>query len=466
MHQAAASRMTSSYQDEGMSMDEILDLAQPRHIHAGQANGINPNELANYHNAPDPHIQAIYGDDYDVWDTQEELPDEVDYHVGMVQPPVKQDFATLNEREQSQIIRKQDRKACPVYMIDRQRLVCLKENGGKITVEPIVLDYQAHETHLLVNPASRIDGLQTPDAAYGDNVLQRTKVNDLDYYRKKIEDLQAQEESLDTLLMESSICYIDGYLPANHPDEYHGPAVLALTNRCSVDIDATLTDSVVNYTRFLSSAFNLSQESSAVIYNALKKDNSEEIVDSIRTFHEVTGIPYREENRLHAAATKLFNHYLRTHVDKEVAVDSLYRDYHELKQVIIEDNLVDDVEGLLTEIYKLVVRDVYYVHTFEDLDGKIDPTVFGVMEDTPEGVNADIDNITLLPCNYVDIPIGFVGDYGVVTEQNSPELYEFMTTVTDLNKDVCRFKLVTDDNVVINFFKSVGTAEPVFYIHR
>lgn len=370
----------------------------------------------------------------------------------------------------AQAIKDSPHRACPVYNVVKQKpyLTLVNPKTGEIVmrrISDLTLNYEAHESELVVPMSSRLDqsegSIQT-----GSKTLARALLkSSVDDYRKAVAEHSA-EKGIEAIIAESPTIVIDPYVIANDNSQYWSAATVALT-ALGVEVNEfNLNENIINFNAIKNSQFLINKEAKEYIGSALRARIASKVVEHVMDFHDCDHqLPNAEVNRLHENATKLLNVYLETHFEAGLTVTSWINDYDELSDILTQDYPGDLTARKLNAIYALVARDTFGGFDETTLRNRgLNPDDFGV--DADSIVIAQVTNITLLPCRYADIPFGFVGDYGVVTDQQ-PELYDLLVSFSERNPNVNVYKMITTDNVELKFHKAVAVGVGIaFYISR
>lgn len=382
-------------------------------------------------------------------------------------------LAEAPEAYRKQTIKDSPHRACPLYNIVKQKpyVTAINPKTGEIVmrrIDNLKLNYEDHESELIVPMSTRVD-TSPGDVKMGSKTLARASLHTaVEDYRKSIAD-NKDPSALPKIISESPMVTIEPYVTAGDISEYWSAATVKLSELGVESSEYDVDKNIINYNAVKNGQFLISGEAREFIGSALRARTAHRVVEHILDFQDCEHtLPRAEINRLHENATKLLNIYLETHFEPDLTVTSWLNDFEELAEILTTDYPGDNTSRMLNHIYTIVARDTF--GGFDEVTLKnrgLDPEDFGMGEG--QILLAQVKNVTLLPCRYADIPFGFVGKYGVVTQQSNVELYEVFGAMAERNPSIITFSLITVDNVELKFYKSAftsATGETVYYIAR
>lgn len=363
-------------------------------------------------------------------------------------------------------------RTCPVYLARKQRLVALKVKPNHIIqVESKEMEYKLHETELLASELDPFTG-QPGDVAYAETVLDNALVpEDEEYYRNLIKEKLEKDEDVSQVLIDAPMVTVAGYVYNAHGNDYAAPVVTTLASRIgpeSLHLDAA----IVNYNRFTSSPYIFSGESLSTLGYITRAKTAHSIINHINTLFDAGILPSRNEAELRREITKFVNKYLRIVFHPELEMSHALNDYKELIDYLTNDPSAPQVKNfsaIVDKIYVAMANTFFKPYKYSQLQPLLEDGIehVSITDDDSDACLAVVENITLVPFNYADYPLAFNGPVGHISRENLPKLYDVLANILESrsNDGVDKFLLVTQDNLAIEFYKSVAENE-LIYITR
>ena len=246
-------------------------------------------------------------------------------------------------------------------------------------------------------------------------------------------------------------------------EDYLTPALTYLHEQLADAGDHDVEQMVINYNLRTVNPILIGKTDIDALGFVTRAKTAASVVKHIQSFNEKTNLPQRTLAKLHDDATQLVNRAIALEFEEEWSITTLTGDFAELAEAV-EEEFGEEGVNILNTIYVEAARLVYRAYTHTDLAKEGDKVVAGV--DLTEGdeetaVLGTVENITLVPFAYADLPIAFSGDFGIISKQLNAKLYDVLQerihSVT--NPHVGTWKFVTTDNVVYTFCKAIAGTE-------
>ena len=362
----------------------------------------------------------------------------------------------------------------PAFLAGKQQVVVVPTKTYNIIVaRPIgnKVNYEQHE--LEWTEKHQIKSLQNTfdtdgNVEYGGNVLEEFSVNKTDLNELSDRVLEAatsedpdDQHALEIFLSSTPTIVLDDVIASNNDqDLFTEPyarihTVLGDTNE--VDLDNML----VQYRRFVAVPYQIPATEIAMLRGLQLATEAGDIVERIEEFQQATAIPERAIARLNKEATTWVQRLIQTEFDPKWELDSLTLDFDDLC-VAVEEVYGEAGVKRLNDIYVRAVQNTY-THWDKMATDALDTNVtdaLGLSGDDTVGMIGHVEHITLLPFDYNDYPLAFIGDVGIIDPTALPQLYGMLTRTIEAQKfHVTEYKFVTKDNAVYKFFKTVAGDE-------
>jgi hypothetical protein len=359
----------------------------------------------------------------------------------------------------------------PVYIAGRQRPVLLKSlGGGRIVMETSDVDYAIHETEILAGATSvALDG-RPGNPKHAAEVLTKALVQENEkHFLKVIKDKLEKEEEISEVLVDGPMYVMDNLVISSGVDEWAACAQAELTMALGEHIEHINLDASINFNAFNPGKYILLDETLESAQAIIRAKTATTIAERIEDFFDACNLPAREIHRIAKAMTKEVNRGIAVTFSPEYTVDSATLDLEELATVMNEEGF-EDVTKKLYLIYAQSAKVVFATYTAAALKRRLanveDET--GLSEGNNSAIFADVTNVTLLPLAYADYPLSFKGDYGRITKDTLPKLYEVLSGILSkrIAEGVYKFAILTEDHQLIEFFKPVLTEDESIYLAR
>lgn len=417
-------------------------------------------------------LDEAFGEPWMPLQVEDPLPEvqpEPEHLLDEPEVEILKDLPTASKADQFKVFRRQRKRHCIVYNTATERPK-YRESTGEIVMKKVIptMDYEAHETEMLVKPTSRLNDV-VGDLTKGKELLENASLTvPLEEYKKAtIAAADNKAGSLDKIIEETNTISIDQLVTATNRSEYFSAPIAVLREAGIPEAALDPANNTINYNAVQTSDFVISGSTRELLGSALRARAAGKIVEYLIDFHVDSGTPEYEMNRLHEEGTVLLNKYLATHFEEGLTVDSFLNDYDDLLAIVVEDYPGENTVKTLNNIYQAVTREIYGGFDASGLTNRgLSAEEYGLDEDNSNSVIATVTNVTLLPCRYADIPFGFVGNIGCI-DHSTPALYDMLDTFSSKNPNMVSFKFLTMDNVEFNFIKSVAAGESTtFYLIR
>lgn len=386
-------------------------------------------------------------------------------------------LAELPQNRQEAILKKV--RVAPAYLVGRTELYVVRVGDRDIIRTRLVsvpMKYHEHETETIAKLSEQ--QFESGSVEIAENsLIKALSIKTVNEYLEEIDDLQRKDESeqIETIFMNTPAIRIpDVVRPAALPDDYISEPIAILNAAFGSTVEGYDIDKmIVNYDRLTVCPFFIDQIELDCIQNALAEVHADSIVDHIALFLQTAKITSREKSRLGKAATDVMNRWIKLTVNPKWSIDSFVEDVPDLLEAATADGIDSEV---IDRITAATVREVFGIYDRQSLidAGFIEDITLN--ESTGADVSVDIDgvdsnvfttidNITLVPFSYADYPIAMKGKYGVVTKDGLPKLYEVLSSYIKEGSTISKYLMVTTDNVVFTFCKSV-VGDEIFIINQ
>lgn len=359
-------------------------------------------------------------------------------------------------------------KIVPAYLAGRQRLVVTKCGKHTVIRPENVGDrvkYEEHETELLGSTVNLITG-DTGDLSIAENALDRAlKAQTISEY-KEIIDAKLEEgkaDDVETLLSDTPAITITDTLIGERNGDYLTPALVYIHNQLADAGEYDVEQMVINYNLRTVKPILVNKADIDALGFITRAKTAASVAKHIQSFNEKTSLPQRTLAELHSDATAYVNRAIQLEFNDEWSITTLTGDLEDLAEAV-EEEFGDEGIQILNTIYAESARQVYRAYTYADLEKEGSAVIDGV--DLTEGdeetaVLGTVENITLVPFAYADLPIAFSGDFGTVSKQLNAKLYDVLQERIheNTNPHVGQWKFVTTDNVVYTFCKATAGTE-------
>lgn len=380
--------------------------------------------------------------------------------------PERVAFASCVKRIKDQALRTPEHRGiAPVYLAGQQRVMLIKSiGGGKIIVEGAQdVNYAIHETELLdsASPNGPAANLVKSNAALTRALATTNEAQ----FRKLVEEASKKEEDLTSLLADGPLLEMSGLILSASTDDYAANAQATLYSRIGEKASEISLDASINFNAFAPSKYIFNDDSLTIAQAITRAKTAHTVVARIQDLAESECLPVREINRLNREMTKEVNRLVQTAFHPDYRVDSYALDLDDLATILHENN-EEDVRERLAAIYVAAAKSVFTIYTHQQLKKRL-PNVeeeTGLTEDEEVGIFGKITNVTLIPFSYADYPVAFEGAIGRLTKENLPKLYEVLNGVLTKRsgEGVNKFILLTEDHLIIEFFKSAVEDEAIY----
>jgi hypothetical protein len=385
------------------------------------------------------------------------------------EPRLEVPYTDLNPKERQRLCREFRIRIVPAYLRGKSGLIQIAE--GKIR-EVIIhrwedVNYTEHETETAQSKTFASWDRAALDISAAKNILSAAATQDiweeqffLNKLAEKLEDNPQTEQDLllSDLIADRQIIDIDDVIVTKTIEkDYVTEVIDELTSRGVSAAGVMLENSVIRYERFDSTMLHFQGENLELIETLRASSNAADIVVALNDFKLNSTIPIRESARLFERATKQVNRYLATEFTNGWSIESITGDYAELSEALIEhyEHIHDEqtVLDTLGAIYFNAVNFAFALRNIGQADGDDLQTV------------GTYSRIALVPFYYSQYPIDRLDQAGAIVKEEHPELYEFLNVV-DVRDSCYEIKIVTLDNVVLTFCKTLGDDGLFFMVEK
>lgn len=386
-------------------------------------------------------------------------------------------LAELPKQRQEEILKKT--RVAPAYLVGRTELYVVRVGDRDIIRTRLVstpMKYHEHETETI----AKLSEQQYEDGSVEiaeSSLIKALSMKTVDEYLDEISDLERKDEAdqIETIFMNTPAIRIPTVLrPAAIPNDFISEPIAILNAAFGNKVeDYDIDKMIVNYDRLTICPFFIDQIELDSIQNALAEVHADSIVDHIALFIESATFSSREKKRLEKAATEVFNRWIKLTVNPNWYVDSFVNDMGDLLEAATETGIDTEV---IDRITMATVREVFGIYDRQSLidagiieNVTVDELTGADVAKDVNGVDSNvfttIDNVTLVPFSYADYPIAMKGKHGVVTKNGLPKLYEVLSSYIKEGSTISKYLMVTTDNVVFTFCKSV-VGDEIFIINQ
>lgn len=376
------------------------------------------------------------------------------------------EFANCVKRIKDQALKTPEHRGiAPVYLAGRQRVMLIKSlGGGKIIVEGAQdVNYAIHETELLDTTSTNGPAGNPVKSAAALTRAMATQTEN--QFRKLVEEKSKEEEDLTSLLVDGPLLEMSGLILSTNTDDHAASAQAALYARIGEKASEISLDAAINFNAFAPSKYIFSEDALTIAQAITRAKTAHTVVARIQDLAESECLPVREISRLNREMTKEVNRLVQTTFHPDYRVDSYALDLDDLA-TILHENKEEDVRERLATIYVTAAKTVFTVYTHQSLKKRLQDVEVhtGLDAEDEVGIFGKITNVTLVPFSYADYPVAFDGAIGRMTKENLPKLYEVLNGVLTKRsaEGVGKFILLTEDHLIIEFFKSAVEDEAIY----
>lgn len=370
------------------------------------------------------------------------------------EPVFEQDYMAIDPVSRNNICRVFKLRIVPAYVKGEQHLIHISKGKRREIIIKRVddVDYNTHETvahktSVFANWDEEALNIQVAKTAMLSAVDTPTWTEK--FFLEKLEEKLAEDDQADAdvvlgdLVADRQIIEIEELVPSRTAvHDYQTEVINELLER-GVEQAGTLVDNaVVKYQRFESTCLVLNEENKNLIETVVQSEKAATVIENLIDFKRECTLPLREIARLAQIFTHQVNNYLLTELSNGWKVDDALTDFNELQQMAVrsyaEEKNEEEVNAILDRIYC----------------GAAKFALATAMVGGAESIGHK-SVVTLLPFYYSQYPIAYMDQAGAILKADHPELYELLNKL-NTNEESAEVKLVTLDNVVLTFLRSLG----------
>lgn len=366
-------------------------------------------------------------------------------------PELRLDYMALDKNTRTNICRKFKLRVVPAYVKGEQHLIHISQGTRREIIINRVdeVDYNTHETEAHKTQVFASWDEEARNVQLAKSAMQATvdqpKWSEK-YFLEQLEEKLAEDEQaeadavLGSLVADRQVIEIEDIVISRSAANDHQTAIIDELVSRGVEQAGTLVDNaVVKYERFESTCLVLNEENKQLIETVVKSDTATTVIESLDNFKRNSTLPLREIARILQVFTQQVNRYLITELATGWVVDDALEDFKELQKMAVR--LYEDEDGTNEILNRVYVGAAQYALSTAQVGDE-------------ESIG-HTSIITLLPFYYSQYPIAFADEAGAVLKADHPELYELLNKLNE-DSESAEVKLVTLDNVVLTFLRSLG----------
>lgn len=367
---------------------------------------------------------------------------------------LEMDYLAMDAQSRKNVCRFFKLRVVPAYVKGEQHLIHIaKGKRREIIIKRVdEVDYNTHETEahkttVFANWDEEARNVQIAKSAM--KAATDTPAWSEKYFLEQLEAKLAEDGQADAdvvlgdLVADRQVIEIEGIVTSRTATSDHQSEVINEMMERGVEQAGMLVDNaVVKYHRFESSCLVLNEENKQLIEAVVNKETATEVIEQLGIFKRDCTLPLREIARLTQIFTKQVNRYLLTELASGWSVDDAIEDFKDLQNTVVRqygaEQTEEELNAMLDRIYRGAAQYTFSTGMVEGSEAIGHTTVF-----------------TLLPFYYSQYPIAFSDNAGAILKADHPELYELLNKLNGEGVSA-EVKLVTLDNVVLTFLRSLG----------
>lgn len=370
------------------------------------------------------------------------------------EPTFEQDYMAIDPVSRKNICRVFKLRIVPAYVKGEQHLIHISKGKRREIIIKRVddVDYNTHETvahktPVFANWDEEALNIQVAKTAMNAAVVAPTWSET--FFLEKLEEKLAEDTQADAdvvlgdLVADRQIIEIEDLVPSRTAvNDYQTEVINELLERGVEQAGMLVDNAVVKYQRFESTCLVVNEENKNLIETVVQSETAATVIENLINFKRDCTLPLREIARLIQIFTQQVNNYLLTELSNGWKVDDALTDFNDLQLMVVRQ-----YDGEMSEEEVNAILNRIYI-------GAAKCALATAMVDKAESIGHK-SIVTLLPFYYSQYPIAIMDQAGAVQEADHPELYELLNKL-NTNEESAEVKLVTLDNVVLTFLRSLG----------